>query len=74
LTNSANYRLPGIGTLPQDGSPGTATSTIEQLPATEPTEETCECGHPRAQHDVIAARYCVATTAGSLDRGCVCPG
>jgi hypothetical protein len=31
------------------------------------------CGHPWAEHDQIAARFCAATTAGRHDRGCVCP-
>ena len=30
------------------------------------------CSHPRAMHDRIAARYCTASTAGKLSRGCVC--
>ena len=30
------------------------------------------CGHPWAEHDQIAARYCTATTAGRYERGCVC--
>jgi hypothetical protein len=34
----------------------------------------CVCGHPQAQHDAVAARYCGATIAGSLTRRCVCPG
>jgi hypothetical protein len=32
----------------------------------------CVCGHPRDEHDPIAARYCDATSAGSLDRVCIC--
>ena len=33
----------------------------------------CECGHPIADHDAIATRYCRATTTGALPRGCMCP-
>ena len=73
LTNSANYRVPGIKTLPRSESAGSTTVTIEQLPAAEEDSEAmCECGHPTAHHDVIAARYCAVTVAGSLPRGCVC--
>ncbi len=32
----------------------------------------CLCGHPPADHDPIAARYCRATAAGSLVRSCIC--
>jgi hypothetical protein len=32
----------------------------------------CGCGHLDKAHDVIAARYCAATQAGALTRGCIC--
>jgi hypothetical protein len=32
----------------------------------------CTCGHPMDVHDAIAARYCRATLAGALPRGCIC--
>jgi hypothetical protein len=32
----------------------------------------CACGHVSITHDVIAARYCAATTAHALSRGCIC--
>jgi len=35
-------------------------------------EVVCACGHLAANHDRIAKRYCAATAAGQLDRGCVC--
>ncbi|WP_194813641.1 RGCVC family protein [Nocardia sp. XZ_19_385] len=31
------------------------------------------CKHPRDAHDQISQRFCDATAAGHLDRGCVCP-
>ncbi|MEV0246983.1 RGCVC family protein [Nocardia sp. NPDC050712] len=31
------------------------------------------CTHPRDSHDRISQRFCEATSAGQLDRGCVCP-
>lgn len=30
------------------------------------------CAHDEAAHDRIATRFCAATTAGGLDRGCAC--
>ncbi len=30
------------------------------------------CPHPVAAHDAIALRFCRATLAASIDRGCVC--
>jgi hypothetical protein len=36
-------------------------------------EETClACAHPEDAHDVISTRYCTATIAGALTRGCAC--
>jgi hypothetical protein len=32
------------------------------------------CPHPLPEHDPIAARFCRATAAGTLSRGCVCRG
>jgi hypothetical protein len=34
----------------------------------------CEaCPHPVDDHDAIGLRFCRATLASALDRGCVCP-
>jgi hypothetical protein len=30
------------------------------------------CPHPLDQHDAIARRFCTATSAGALSRGCIC--
>lgn len=30
------------------------------------------CPHPVATHDAIGTRFCRATTANTLSRGCVC--
>jgi hypothetical protein len=36
-------------------------------------DEGCSvCAHPMRAHDAIGARFCAATMAGALDRGCVC--
>jgi hypothetical protein len=31
------------------------------------------CPHPVVEHDGIALRFCRATAAAALARGCVCP-
>jgi hypothetical protein len=36
------------------------------------TAEQCDCGHSAAGHDHIAVRYCRATAANVLVRGCIC--
>jgi hypothetical protein len=33
----------------------------------------CRCGHALAGHGRISTRYCEATVAQSLARGCICP-
>ena len=41
--------------------------------ATVPDPDTCStCPHPLEQHDAIALRYCAATMAAALGRGCIC--
>ncbi|SDC91944.1 hypothetical protein SAMN05660690_2924 [Geodermatophilus telluris] len=36
-------------------------------------EPRCDgCPHPASDHDAIALRFCRATLAAALDRGCVC--
>ncbi|MEV6823458.1 RGCVC family protein [Amycolatopsis sp. NPDC051102] len=32
------------------------------------------CPHPVESHDMIARRFCAATQASTVDRGCVCSG
>jgi hypothetical protein len=35
--------------------------------------ETCDvCDHRQTEHDPIARRYCAATLANALTRGCIC--
>jgi hypothetical protein len=36
------------------------------------TRRRCACGHPREEHDPIAARYCAATASNQLRRRCIC--
>jgi hypothetical protein len=72
MQNPTNGHVPGAATImftvpsePPAAAP--APAPAEELPAT-----TCACGHPQAQHDRIATRYCLATAASRLTRGCVC--
>lgn len=46
----------------------TPTATPQPLPTL-----TCPCGHLSAEHDRVGLRYCQATFAGDLERGCICP-
>lgn len=47
-------------------------NTTESPAGGEPAVACSACGHPWAEHDRIAARFCAATTVGRHDRGCVC--
>jgi hypothetical protein len=51
------------------------TTEFDARPADdEVTVRACDaCGHDLASHDAISSRYCRASLAGALDRGCVCP-
>ncbi|MFD8500350.1 RGCVC family protein [Amycolatopsis sp. NPDC059657] len=44
-------------------------------PEAPAVSDTCPaCTHEARFHDVIAKRFCLATTAGGFQRGCVCTG
>jgi hypothetical protein len=50
------------------------TTTTTALPVLD-TEDEARCGscpHPLAAHDPIGLRFCRATRAGDIHRGCVC--
>lgn len=40
--------------------------------AAEPSPACLACGHDVADHDAIGSRYCRATEAQALARGCIC--
>jgi hypothetical protein len=48
------------------------TSTVPRYQQMTPTLAYCSCGHRSDGHDRIAARYCAATLANQLRRGCIC--
>lgn len=44
------------------------------VPAGTTAEGTCEmCPHALRSHDAISLRFCAATRAAAMTRGCVCP-
>jgi hypothetical protein len=43
-----------------------------QVHAGGPVPSACDCGHPAEEHDRVAQRFCAATRASQLARGCVC--
>jgi hypothetical protein len=51
------------------------TSTpVETTARPEAVEGACEmCPHALSAHDAISLRFCSATRAAALTRGCVCP-
>lgn len=53
----------------------TPTASPIATPArTAPSEAACEmCPHALSAHDAISLRFCAATRAAALTRGCVCP-
>ena len=52
----------------------TASPTLIDARAPEPVDVTaCEaCAHPIGDHDAIGLRFCRATLASAIERGCVC--
>jgi hypothetical protein len=54
-------------------SPSPSPSTTTLLEPASADRATCAaCPHPLAEHDPIGLRFCRATTAGNVERGCVC--
>jgi hypothetical protein len=46
-------------------------AVLEEAADTQPV--LCDtCPHPAAEHDAISSRYCAATLATALSRGCIC--
>jgi len=49
------------------------TAAKHDTAAEAPVDDACSvCGHPVRAHDAIGTRFCAATMAGALTRGCVC--
>jgi hypothetical protein len=56
--------------LPDTGKP--STFPVFAAPPARPAGSCDVCGHPMAEHDVIAGRFCDATQENALSRGCIC--
>ena len=51
-----------------------AAAGITPIDQPQDADDACQaCTHPWSAHDVISARFCTATVALALARGCVCP-
>ncbi|HWO64995.1 MAG TPA: RGCVC family protein [Umezawaea sp.] len=48
-------------------------TTAERHAAETTTAASCgSCPHPLADHDALGVRFCAASTASGLTRGCIC--
>ncbi|GAB3347220.1 RGCVC family protein [Modestobacter lapidis] len=53
--------------------PVPAPEARDEIADVTPDEGRCgSCPHPLAAHDPIGLRFCRATRAGGISRGCVC--
>ena len=46
--------------------------SLPTLPVSTSTVVCDVCPHPAEDHDAIGRRFCQATQAGALTRGCIC--
>ena len=74
MADSANGHVPDTAATIHAVPPETRTASPAHPPVADAQPLACTCGHPDAQHDAIATRYCLATATGHLDRGCICAG
>lgn len=78
---SASHRLDLLNRSCFQGSGDMATTDtmptttgVMRIEQPQDTQDACvACAHPWSAHDVISARFCTATVAAGLVRGCVCP-
>jgi hypothetical protein len=49
-----------------------APAAVADAPVTLGAPACDVCGHPMTSHDRISTRFCDATQAGALSRGCIC--
>lgn len=62
-------RRPEHDIVPRQGEEREPVDWAKLLPV---AVATCTCGHGDEDHDAIARRYCAATIAAALPRGCIC--
>jgi len=53
-------------------SAGRPAPSAQPVAPPTPTGSCDVCGHALTGHDTIASRYCSATQANALTRGCIC--
>jgi hypothetical protein len=58
-SESATGTSPVVGDTAVDSEPGDG-------------ERCSTCQHPLADHDALSVRFCAATAASGLARGCIC--
>ncbi|QYN38279.1 RGCVC family protein [Pseudonocardia sp. DSM 110487] len=66
---SQEQRIPSI-----DAPPTAPASSTAHAPEADTDLRCAACPHDRDAHDPIGTRFCTATIAGGLSRGCVCVG
>lgn len=54
--------------------PQPAPAPLDLDPGTAPAPACAACPHERDAHDAHGTRFCAATTATNLPRGCICVG
>ncbi|WP_212612754.1 RGCVC family protein [Pseudonocardia hierapolitana] len=59
---------------PTDAPRALSTSSTTSAPEGGTDLRCAACPHDRDAHDPIGTRFCTATIAGALSRGCVCVG
>ena len=60
--------------MPMTEAPPATPSTTDAVTESRTGPACAACPHSRDAHDRIGTRFCAATTAGALSRGCVCVG
>ncbi|WP_142104327.1 RGCVC family protein [Pseudonocardia cypriaca] len=65
---SQEQRIP-----PTDARPVAPSSSTTSAPEVD-TVSCAACPHDRDAHDAIGTRFCAATIAGAVPRGCACAG
>ena len=73
MTVSPSATAPSTSASPFASDAPLADHAVPDVHAGVPEAPGCPaCAHPMSAHDRIGVRFCLATTAGGTDRGCVC--
>ncbi|WP_157984536.1 RGCVC family protein [Lentzea terrae] len=52
--------------------PASELQTVVMVEHADAADICAVCPHPWHEHDPLGVRYCAATTAAALSRGCIC--